>query len=784
MGTTFTCVSKQGMDGLCTSRGFPQFVPPNTDHVTYEYDFSAPQGEITLHNGNEGLLSPLGFVLRSSESVRGAPRWKMVKECLFRPAESRLNLSGRFFVNVPEMPRYEFDEDMASPRRGTCVFKVCTRGRPVFESVRTRTYTHTAHTVTSGVFYALFVDNLPDGLYLCPRLLLLLKSGDEVPLVEDKLGPLRAPLAFYVDFSILDDGGRNTQMDVIFRVLPSAVGSSSGALDKSGAPPILSPPGGLRTLRTCLQDYTTYNSEVPVPHIAMGDSELRTLVQSGAVYLQNLVLSEVALPGVTPTAGPSAAASPISAMGSPAAGTAQRAPGEAPGPALADAAGGGGAGGGVDGEAASMVPSYTTPSSVVLDSSAEAAQVLFEGPIARVAVGAPSAAATNSVASTAAPAVVQQMSGADAAGGMALQAPAASSRSSMRPQGSGYSSARALSAFTGNMDDETDNFWYHVRYKTDSSPHARRAHPVECDFQAPLKGEFWLTKEAVAKKNVYFHCSSTLAQATTMCIIFRFSCPTDYLSLIENQASELLKDLHIPTNGVVLGVEEDPRHRGLYRIFVEHRNEILDDMVVCEGLPQDLSTIAAHQEVYDSGDYISYRLTLLHPDGSRQEASLQLATEKLEVDDNLAEEPSLRFPISPCVSRQLLSPANRIFVYTSVAAAGPEDAAATGSFSREDDVFKTPAATGRLPGGDMMMGGTQSDCTAEEWQSVGGGASDGEEGACPQKGVALGVRGSSRSASPRGDHVEDMCMWQRPVVDSMLLVTCLEEAPFKCSSSG
>merc|ERR1712050_353233 len=119
--------------------------------------------------------------------------------------------------------------------------------------------------------------------------------------------------------------------------------------------------------------------------------------------------------------------------------------------------------------------------------------------------------------------------------------------------------------------------------------------------------------ETVDKKNVYFHCSSTLAQALTICISFRFSCPIQYLNLIERAASErevalMLRGVYIPTNGVVLGIEQDPRHRGLFRMFIEHRNEILDDMVICKSSIADLSRIQVHQEVYDSGDNIFYRI--------------------------------------------------------------------------------------------------------------------------------------------------------------------------------
>lgn len=290
------------------------------------------------------------------------------------------------------------------------------------------------------------------------------------------------------------------------------------------------------------------------------------------------------------------------------------------------------------------------------------------------------------------------------------------------------------------------------------------------DQAAPLQGEFWLTKEAVDKKHIYFHCCSTLAQALTMCIIFRFSCPTDYLSLIENQATALLRDLHIPTNGVVFGVEEDPRHRGLFRMFVEHRNEILDDIVICESSPAMLHRTIAHQEVYDSGDLISYRLTLVFPDGCKQQVVLELSAERVEVDDRLAEEPSSRWPISPCVSRQLLSPANRILVYSSLMCQSPSEED-PGEVAEED--FTTPTTGNRVPQG----WGNASDGTVEDWQSVGGGGSDGE---ADHAIAAAPVLQNEALQSLEGLTDAALVEWRRPLVDTVLLMSRMEEAPFKC----
>merc|ERR1719265_2185755 len=107
-----------------------------------------------------------------------------------------------------------------------------------------------------------------------------------------------------------------------------------------------------------------------------------------------------------------------------------------------------------------------------------------------------------------------------------------------------------------------------------------------------------------------------MAQAMTMCIIVRFTCPLDYLFLIENQRTSVLIDTYIPMNGLVVGLEADPRHTSLVRMFLEHRNEIVEDMVVCEcAKSYDLVQTLVDHEVYDSGGQILYRVTILYPGG-------------------------------------------------------------------------------------------------------------------------------------------------------------------------
>merc|ERR1712203_624494 len=97
-------------------------------------------------------------------------------------------------------------------------------------------------------------------------------------------------------------------------------------------------------------------------------------------------------------------------------------------------------------------------------------------------------------------------------------------------------------------------------------------------------------------------------------------------------------------------------------------------MVVCEASPSDVANSIVHQEIYDGGDTILYRLSLLNDIGTRQSAVLEINSSKLEEPElsersgmnNYVEEPSARFPLAPCLERRALSPTNRIFVYSSI----------------------------------------------------------------------------------------------------------------------
>jgi len=197
-------------------------------------------------------------------------------------------------------------------------------------------------------------------------------------------------------------------------------------------------------------------------------------------------------------------------------------------------------------------------------------------------------------------------------------------------------------------------------------------------------------------------------------------------------------------------------------MFVEHRNEILEDMVVCECKSADLARTVVHQEVYDGGSAVLYRVTLLHRDGTRQSAVLQLDTEKIEEgrDDRngarlrIAEEPSLRFPIEPCRVYHNLSPVNRVFVYSSSSYEPPDKSGRPASPMRNKDKSGRPASPmrnkeGATPGSFPAAGqvfdaarpqwqtSPSAPCVpafdnAEDWHSAGGGFSDGEVDMVPE----------------------------------------------------
>mmetsp|Transcript_78999 Transcript_78999/g.164089 ORF Transcript_78999/g.164089 Transcript_78999/m.164089 type:complete len:693 (-) Transcript_78999:96-2174(-) len=684
-------VGKQVLGSICGVRGFPpDFAAPNTENVIYSYDCRDPTGSAPpgLSGTNEpssskdNAIGKVGEGILLSDSGASPSKCRTLKKYGPTATDAKVVLSGRLFVQAEAGPLKNPDEVISPsgrPQAG-CIFKVCTRGTPVVERVLTRNFAHELATVTSGVYFALYIEHAWDNAcYLNPRLMLTLESGpgDEILLVEDRMGPLPLPMRFFIDFAIVDDGGRNLQMDLIFRVPPprplNADDTSEldlGVDDK--------PPPGMKTLRTCLQDYTTFNSQVVDPVVVIAPLDTSVLPQGTTVWLQNLVMSKENKPAIEqkPTVGP---LKPISPLGADASSTKGQSKVDEPDPEQA--------------------PAQRSPSS---KSWREAGRLMYEG------------------------SYLKQVQGRSA-----------------------QANASALEVSKAN------DFWYHIRYDGSESPRLTRSHRgLADDWVPPLSGEFWLTKEVVDTSNVYFQCSSSLAQAMTMCIIFRFSCPPDYLPLMESEACTVLQNVHIPTNGVVLGVEPDPRNPRLIRMFIEHRNEIVDDIVICECSIDKLARTKVHQEVYDSGESISYKVTVTFLGGSQQQVALKLPVDRIEADDRISEDPSARWPICACASRHILSPANRIFVYSSVASPKVLESEEVAEECYSVATFQT-------------AGRETSEAALEDWQSAGGGMSDHE-------GQELAVGLNKEGAA---------CVeWPRPVIDSMLLMSNVEVAPFSVPS--
>lgn len=667
------------------------FVPPNSEHVTYQIDYFSGDDFEMLH-GRLGAKSQNGFLLEpqglpagiapeSSRSQKLPPKWCTVKKCIQHPTQLRLCVSGRMFMQFPD------DPTLACNLPPSCAFAVCTRGalqeKSLIPSIKALSHSHTAQVVSSGLVFAVYVQMSQSGVFIYPRVLLSLESGDDIVLVDDRLGPIAAPYAFTVDFCIVDEGGRNVQFDVICRgdedhkVDENGLELAGYASESSVSARIIE--AKARTVRTCLQDYTTVNNHVEQAHISVGNTSLATHIESANVYLQNFVVSEEALDNPVPVPEPYAIGKEVAR----------------------------------------------------LRETGRAANILFEGADALKC----STTKENSPAS------------------------------------------HPLSFMTDSIND----FWYHIRYD-DDDPTPREANGKM------ITGEFWLSKLPVEKKNVYYHCSSTLAQALTMCIAFRFSCPTVHLSLISEgeKGARVLRHEHIPTNGIVMGIENDPRDKSLLRMFIEHRNEVLDDMTVCECREGHMTQTIVHQEVYDAGSEMYFRITLLHADGTRQSAVLQTSVDHLEDSffdssrggqDAPMQEPSPRFPIAPCLLRHNLPPDNRIFVYTCVS----RNAGKLGGGDGEDK-YGTP-----MHGRSTSDLGQASD-TGEDWQSVGNSDCEQEPAPTPvarnlkermtsPRGCAT-PRGGNRLAQVGGE--PQGVDWRRPAVQSATLLRRMEEPPFIC----
>eukprot|EP00931_Biecheleriopsis_adriatica_P116419 TRINITY_DN92058_c0_g1_i1.p1 TRINITY_DN92058_c0_g1~~TRINITY_DN92058_c0_g1_i1.p1 ORF type:complete len:698 (+),score=113.99 TRINITY_DN92058_c0_g1_i1:44-2095(+) len=601
--------------------GFPPFVPPNAS-VTASYSFDFADIDTKLWEGaTRALSSGMGYPVR--ENSNGQPRQassphpEMVRE--LNQSASALNLcsSGRLLVRCPrKLVLAGGGESMAE---SAVVFSICMRGRTIFESFRTEKFVHTAHTTTSGVYFSLCLrtTSRDSGIWLCPRMMLLLGSGDEVCLVEDRLGPVPAPQDFYLDFAIIDQGGKKLQMDLIFRgAQPGPAASARGEMV---------PTRSAWTLRTCLQDETTFNSYVEPSQICLGTSDLGTLIDGASAYLQNLVISEELVA------------------------QSQKDP--------------------------QVHPWWS-------EGEFSAGRVLFKGLMAS-------------------------------------------------EFGNVNMDQRALL-----QQSRAPDFWHHFEYGKLSEKRDKTAKSSE---RQALQGEFWLSKDVVdveKDKGVYFHCNQSLAQALVTCVIFRFKCENKFMHLIQNNAMAL-GEAYIPMTGIVLGVEPDPRHCGLLRMFIEFKNEIIEDLIVCDFKNKDIHHTYVHQEVYDDGDTISFRLTLQHPGGKIQTASLKLKLEQLEEDPTQGRQykhfdgPSLRFPITPSPKCQLATAkVYRVFLYSAVAYDPQDDDLMEMVETSEQmtmlSAYGSPAASVK----DYVVSAHESpaissrDCLPEDWHSAAGQPED------------------------------------------------------------
>merc|ERR1719499_2664840 len=104
---------------------------------------------------------------------------------------------------------------------------------------------------------------------------------------------MRSPPLFYCDFAILDECGRNLQMDIIFRMLPeSGPGEAEHVESEGGFFDLSDKSRAGKTMRTCLQDYNAYNSHAKAPVIGLCPSDLTCLPPDSSVHLLHFVLSE------------------------------------------------------------------------------------------------------------------------------------------------------------------------------------------------------------------------------------------------------------------------------------------------------------------------------------------------------------------------------------------------------------------------------------------------------------------------------------------------------------
>jgi hypothetical protein len=601
------------------------------------------------------------------------------------------------------------------------------------QTIKTGNYTHAADVITSSIIFAVYVSVSLTGIIIYPKILLSLECGDEVVLVDDRLGPLAPPYSYNLDFCVVDEGARNVQLDVICR----------GSDPEQDQAPIAAI-GKVRTVRMCLQDYSTFNSHLRAPRLSLGNSSLGTFLPGATVHLQNLVVSEEVLAVRVPEPEPLHVGREVAHMREVGRG----------GDVLFE---------GADARAAAKMADngILTPRN---NGTADDARRREDCACVRTIGGNDIPVETLCGASVVdlRRELAKTLKVANDQILIMLDSTTLKDHDSV-PHGT-------IQCVIQEADLSIEDFWYHIKYEDEDDTSSLDVRTQQ--HGKVITGEFWLSKLPMQpKKHVYFHTSSTLAQALTLCIAFRFNCPTVHLSLISEgvKGARVLRHEHIPTNAIIMGIEPHPHNRSLLRMFIEHRNEVLDDMTVCECRRAGLKQTIVHQEVYDGGTDMYYRLTFFFADGTRQSSVLQAKVEHLEEtffdsasarggQDYMIYEPSQRFPVAPCKPRHNIPPDYRVFVYSSVACGNEAD---------WDASFDAPREAFSLNLRKMEMTPEASEMCMEEYHSIYGGFSDGET----DRDVIESVR-----EDPGGVNVE----WSRPVVQSATLLRKMEEPPFKC----
>ena len=111
------------------------------------------------------LLVLVVFLVKSQTIEKQTPKVYTVKEYSPSASQQRVYVSGRILVQC------NGTATSSASRRSICAFAVCTRGRPIYQSLKFR-LTHTAQVRPSGVVFALYLSSTPSGVFLCPKICL------------------------------------------------------------------------------------------------------------------------------------------------------------------------------------------------------------------------------------------------------------------------------------------------------------------------------------------------------------------------------------------------------------------------------------------------------------------------------------------------------------------------------------------------------------------------------------------------------------------------------------